>query len=156
MTDIIRGPQGATGTRGPQGRQGVKGVKGDRGVVGTQGIPGMQQYLTVLAGENLGGNRVVYIADGRAFYADSDNLTCSNASVGITNGASVLDDIINIQTSGYMQEPSWQWSTNLPLFLGVNGLLTQTMPSTGFSQIIGIVTSSIEIIIQIQPSIILG
>lgn len=156
MTDIIRGPQGATGTRGPQGRQGVKGVKGDRGVVGTQGIPGMQQYLTVLAGENLGGNRVVYIADGRAFYADSDNLTCSNASVGITNGAAVLDDIINIQTSGYMQEPSWKWSTNLPLFLGVNGLLTQTMPTTGFSQIIGIVTSSIEIIIQIQPSIILG
>ena len=156
MTDIIRGPQGATGTRGPQGRQGVKGVKGDRGVVGTQGIPGMQQYLTVLAGENLGGNRVVYIADGRAFYADSDNLTCSNASVGITNGAAVLDDIINIQTSGYMQEPSWQWSTNLPLFLGVNGLMTQTMPTTGFSQIIGIVTSSTEIIIQIQPSIILG
>ena len=41
-------------------------------------------------------------------------------------------DPASVRVGGIMAEPSWTWDLDKFIYLGVNGLLTQTPPGTGF------------------------
>jgi hypothetical protein len=43
-----------------------------------------------------------------------------------------------------------------PLYLSINGVLTQTAPTTGFHQQVGIATTATRVLIGIKQPIILG
>ena len=105
-------------------------------MVGPQGPPGEAGDLIVtdhLAGEALGGHRGVIVGnDNRLYYADQSNLTHFNRVLGITTGAAVQNDPASVRVGGIMTEPSWTWDLDKFIYLGVNGLLTQTPPGTGF------------------------
>lgn len=95
----------------------------------------LRKFLVFPAGENLGGNRAVYIHDEKAFYANSSNLMQTINCQGITSHSAVTDELIQIQLFGMMREPSWNW-TEGPLYLGENGIL-QNSP--------GIITKQVAI-----------
>ena len=105
-------------------------------MVGPQGPPGEPGDLIAtdhLAGEALGGNRGVIVGnDNKIYYADQSNLTHFNRVLGITTGAAVQDDPASVRVGGIMAEPSWTWDLDKFIYLGINGLLTQTPPGTGF------------------------
>ena len=102
------------------------------------------------AGVDLGGQRVVVISSGNAVYADNTDSTHTNKVLGITTGAATNGQSVMIQSHGEMVEPSWTWTLNQPVFLSTNGLLTQTPPTTGFSQIVGFPTSATSLFINIR------
>lgn len=136
-------------------QNGIKGDKGDKGDQGDPGPPGavVVQYT---AGEALGGHRIVILDDSPlAFYASNNVLAHANKILGMTTGAVAIDDLATIQTSGEVTEPSWAWVLNTPIWLGVNGLLTQTAPTSGFSLIVGFPITSTKILIRLREPIFL-
>jgi hypothetical protein len=66
---------------------------------------------------------------GEAVYATPDSL--ANAVViGISTTAGNAGETITVKTSGQLTDASWSW-TKGTIYLGTNGVLTQTAPSGG-------------------------
>jgi hypothetical protein len=117
LTQIVTfgGPPGGPGPAGPEGS----------GTIVRQ------------AGEAIGGHRAVYVAsDGLVYYADPENGSAAAVS-GVSTGAVSLDGWVTIRTAGEMQESSWGWAEG-PIYLGANGVLTQTPPLSGAIVILGV------------------
>jgi hypothetical protein len=123
-------------------------------MVGPQGPPGEAGDLIVsdhLAGEALGGHRGVIVGnDNRLYYADQSNLTHFNRVLGITTGAAGEDDPAIVRVGGIMAEPTWNWDLARFIYLGTNGLLTQTAPVTGFLLEIGWPVSPTSMMVHIK------
>ena len=68
-------------------------------------------------------------SSGEAVYATPDTL--ANAVViGISTTAGSAGDTITVKTNGELSDASWNW-TKGAIYLGSNGVLTQTAPSGG-------------------------
>lgn len=106
------------------------------------------------AARNISGHRVIKATANGADYASSLEPGDANRVIGISMGASLQGDPVTIQTEGEMTEPSWNWDINLPVFNGVDGLLTQTNATTGYSLIVGIPLTSITILVSVKQPII--
>lgn len=117
----------SAGDTGPQGAPGAPGPSGDDIVVVTAAI-------------DLGGHRVVTLDGvGEARYADNTQSTHLHRVLGITLGAFNTGTLGTVMRLGEIIEPTWNWTLNQPIFLGTNGLLTQTPPVSPavFLQIVG-------------------
>ena len=113
--------------------------------------------FTMIAETNLNGLRVVASSDnfiGQAVYADHNDVSQSTKVLGITRGAVLAGNSVEVIDGGSINDPSWSW-TDGPLFLGVNGLLTQTAPSVGFVLMVGKAVSATRISLNIDRPIIL-
>lgn len=126
---------------------------------GPQGIPGIagNTVLQYVAGINLSGHRMVIVDIGSevVIYADSTIPSHATKVLGMTTGAAMLGNLATIRTSGELTEVSWNWDLSLPIWLGINGLLTQVIPSVGFSLIIGFPITATKIYIDIREPIFL-
>jgi hypothetical protein len=126
------------GQRGEQGEDGAPGVAG--GVV-----------VTCVAGEALGGHRVVVLnADAEAVYASNVVPEHLHKVLGLTTGAVLLGAEATVQTGGEMTEPTWAWTLDAPIFLGANGLLTQTTPASGFMLVVAFPVTATKIFIKLR------
>ena len=128
----------------------------DTGQEGPPGIPGPAgdgSTITKTATVAIGGHRVV-IASGAsgAAIADKDTPDHMHRVIGITKGAAGSGNQIEIAGAGEMTEPSWTWSVG-PVWLGSNGLLTQTPPTTGFLLMIGTAIAPTVLMIKIGAPI---
>lgn len=117
------------------------------------GAPG-SDHLTKTAGVALGGHRMVTLdAVGEAIYADSSILAHAHKVLGMTTGAAILGAPIDILRMGEFSEPSWSWILDEPLFLGTDGLLTQTPPVSGFSLIVAFPISATMVYVDLREPI---
>lgn len=124
-------------------------------IIATEIIP-IGNFITYRAGIALGGNRVVRTGfDGSVVYASSAILSDANSIIGITVGAANQNQDVIIQIFGELIEPSWNWVSDQSIFLGLNGLLTQTPPNTGFCIMIGTAVNPTKINVSIKQPIIL-
>lgn len=125
--------------------------------IGPQGISGVTSGLTSSheAGETLSGHRVVYVEDDKAYYASSSVLTQAHRIAGITIGATMQGAIAVVQRGSSLEEPSWSWQTDTPIWLGENGVLQQVPPVTGFALRVGFALSATKMFIDICEPIIL-
>jgi len=132
----------------PVGIQGEKGEKGDTGPSGAS-----SSYIYT-AGEILGGHRAIIIDNNLAYYADCTNLSHINKPIGISNNASALGGEVTVVFFGEMEEVSWNWDIDKPIWISTNGLLTQTTPVTGFLCIIAFPVTATKIFIDKQEILI--
>lgn len=124
---------------------------GPPGPIGPQGPAGSAEFIVRLAGESLGGQRVVIIGDTEeVFYADPTVEDHAYRVRGLTRGAATQGNTVEIQTQGEMTEPSWTWTPGLPVFLNPNGLLSHSPPETGFILLVGSALSSNKLFIKID------
>jgi len=135
------------------GTQGQKGDKGDKGDTGSSGT--LSSY-TYTAGEIIGGHRAIVIDNNLAYYTDCTNLDHINKPIGISSNASISGGNVTVVFYGEMEESSWNWDINLPIWISTNGLLTQIPPVTGFSCIIAFPITSIKIFINKQEILIIN
>lgn len=113
--------------------------------------------LTVgIAAEALGGHRAVYRSAAGFRYAGSDQPTTADAVVGITTGSATPGGEVTVRTDGVMIEPSWTWTPEEPVFLGLNGLITQTAPATGVVVELGVALTTTSILVRVQKAIYLA
>lgn len=125
------------------------------GIQGPAGIDGaVSQTISKLASQNLSGHRVVY-QDGAATvnYVDNQNLAHSQLVLGITKNAVNSGASVDVQFSGEMTEPSWNWVIGELVFCGANGVLTQTPNTSGFLQRVGIAIAPTVLKVEIEEPI---
>jgi hypothetical protein len=106
----------------------------------------------VTAAENLGGHRIVTV---EGYYASKDTATDKNKVLGMTTGAVSAGSEATVAVSGFIEESSWNWNVNLPVFLSTNGQLTQSEIASGFSLIVGKPRTATSLFINISQPIIL-
>lgn len=96
------------------------------GVEGPQGPSGTNRFLRTAAVIVSGHRIVVARADGAVEYAD--NTLSLRRAPWLTTRAALANDIVEVLALGELIEPSWAWIPGEPLYLGSNGLMTQTPP----------------------------
>ncbi|HRO02418.1 MAG TPA: hypothetical protein PLS69_02285 [Terricaulis sp.] len=125
---------------------------GARGPAGPAGAPGGASFARI-ASVALGGHRVVRaLPNDEVAYASSADPTHADLIIGITTGAANESEEISVAAGGEITEGSWTWTPG-PVFCGVNGVLTQTPPASGFIRQIGTADAPDRLIIDLRPPI---
>lgn len=124
-----------------------------QGPRGIQGIPGIAggNVVQVVAGETLSGHRAIRLSNGLAYYCDASNLDHAGTVIGISTGAALVGETVNVQTLGVLNESSWSWIDG-PIYVGTNGQLTQSITGL-FMQQIGVATNATAMNINAQLAI---
>jgi hypothetical protein len=144
--DVIHVP----GDRGSPGRQGEPGKKGDRGRPGIQGPPGPAGGVTeVQAGDVIHGRRVIRMANGEAFHPNINDDSQALQVLGISLEAASSGSPFPVRTSGPMTDPGWDWEPGY-VYCGNDGVLTQSIPPTGWLQRVARVISPTTINVDID------
>jgi hypothetical protein len=98
---------------------------------GEEEMAGTQYTSPIVASANLSALRIITTnSEGQLIYADSQSSQPSPA-IGILLAAVMAGNSIRVLTSGIVSDAAWNWVVNQPLFLGIDGTLTQTPPETG-------------------------
>lgn len=121
--------------------------------IASGGLVPISDDITLVAGENLSALRAVTTnTSGQAVYATNDTL--ANAQVvGITNGAVTSGANATIKISGILTDANWNW-TKGTVYLGTNGTLTQTVPTSGAIVVhVGKALTSTQLLIDIDTII---
>ena len=110
--------------------------------------------IIATAGQALSGHKMVVLdSAGEAIYADNTTMTHIHKVLGMTIGASSIGTDANILTHGKLTEPTWSWTLDLPIFLISNGSLSQTAPTSGFSQVVAFPLSATSVMVDLREPI---
>lgn len=144
--------------RGPAGPPGPPGSAGSPGPAGPPGPPGASDSrITRTAAEALSGHRAVTLdPGGQLVYASNDEPEHLGAPVWVTTGAALAGDLAEALMFGPMDEITWNWTPGTPVYLGQNGVLTQTPPAAPaafFLAQVGFATSATSLFVDRFPSI---
>lgn len=123
--------------------------------LGARGATGVSAGVELVAPVALSGQRAVYRAADGLRLASADQRSTIDV-IGITTGAIAAGALGVAQTADEMTEPTWAWVPGLPVWLGLNGLLTQTVTTVGTQVELGIATAATKLIVRIQPPIYLN
>jgi hypothetical protein len=112
--------------------------------------------LQLVTAEAIGGHSLIATnSAGLAVKANPSDLSAAHRVLGITASAAGAGSTITVINQEFIDEPSWAWSPGLPLFLGGNGLLTHSPPTSGFLLRAGTAITATRAYIDIQQPIIL-
>ena len=120
---------------------GPQGPKGDAAV-----------SFIVPAGQMLSGQRAVKVLNGQAWLCDGSNVSDAGRCVGITTGAAQSGANVIIQTRSVLIDPAFNFNAG-PVYVGVNGLLTQALTGLVFLQQVGQAISQTQLDINPQLAI---
>lgn len=122
---------------------------------GVQGRAGQDGGTTEarIAATDLGGHRIVRSTSGTAVgYADCTNAAHGDDTLGMTIGAALAGDAVQVQARGPVSFNGWAWTPGEPVFLGASGQPTQAPPAGAFEQVIGYAEDATTIHLRIaQP-----
>jgi hypothetical protein len=117
---------------------------------------GLDYTLTANASVALSGHRAVKaLTDGTLAYVDNATSGDIGLCVGITITAASSGASINYQANGPIIYGGWSWVEG-PIFVGLNGQLTQTPPTSGFIQRVATALSATSLILSIGQAIALA
>lgn len=128
-------------------------IQGPPGPQGIQGLPGPVTAQYVCAQAISGHTAITLDANGKCIPA-----SCAEAShsfvAGITTGAAVQDAQTTALTGGTLEHLGWSFTAGSPVFLGLDGAITQTvLPQAVFAKVLGTAVSPTRIAIDFQPAI---
>lgn len=130
-----------------------KGGQGPAGPIGPPG-PAGGDVVVVPAAADLGGHRVVRSSGGFVGYADAYDEDHGDDVLGLTLGAAVAGDDVQVQTAGVITEPSWAWTPEEPIFAGAGGIPTQSAPTdAAFLLVIGFAITATSMRVRIESPI---
>lgn len=136
QTEVLAIPK-----RNPDVRVSEIAIPGPPGPPGEDGKSGALAF-SYLAAVPISGHRLVMLnRDGRLVYASAGELAHADRVLGVTTAAAAAGDSVVVQRAGELTEPSWSWEVDLPIYLGLDGALTQEPPATPaskFSLVVGV------------------
>lgn len=132
---------------------------GEVGPQGPQGEPGTASAEIYVAATTLSGHRVIATnGAGLAIYADNTNVDHAIQAARISLGAADMGENISVQVSGRITEPSWSWIAGGSIYVGANGVLTQSIPEAPavFSKVIAVAETATRILILNESPVLLA
>lgn len=146
-------PTGVAVEGGPSGPVliigvGQQGPAGPPGPVGPSGGSGFTRTST----SAISGHRVVRSTGATTVeYCSAADPTHKDTLLGLSLNAASPGDSITIINGGEVVEPTWSWTPGLPIFVGVNGALTQTFdPGWAWVRIVAVATSATSIVVGLR------
>ena len=104
----------------------------------------------------LSGHRCVSaMADGRIAYTHPDDPQSMATLLGITLGAGLDGDDVNVAAFGLVTEPTWAWTPGAALYVGANGALTETPPDEGLLRRVGVAVTGTQIHVAVGEPVFL-
>lgn len=117
------------------------------------------EVQTATAAVTLSGHRAVTPqADGSLIYADNATLAHRARPTWVTTAAAGAGSVTTAVSHGTVSEPSWSWAPG-QVYLGANGVLTQTPPTKPaalFLVVVGMAVDPTTLFVHRQPSITLS
>lgn len=127
--------------------------QGPRGIQGPPGPAGGATTLTVGAQPLSGHSAVAADAAGLLVKADCTVAAQRGAVVGLLANAYAPGDQAVVQTGFTLEHAGWTWTPG-PVFVGVAGQLTQSVPAGAvFSQVVAHALAPTIVLVEIQPPI---
>jgi hypothetical protein len=127
--------------RGPQG---IKGDAGDSG--------GTEERFE--AAETISALKFVGVFDGGLRHIDPTNIDMRNAGIGVSKTSGAVGHMVTVSTDGVLADSSWSWDEKLPIFAGLDGALTQSVPiGVSFVQVVGVPAGPSAMKINVSDSI---
>jgi hypothetical protein len=125
---------------------------------GPAGAPGLTDNLLVrTVSTAIGGHRIVVSIGGQVAYADAANAAHRGHVLGMTLNAASAGGTVQIQSGGEVLEPTWTWTVDGVVYLGSNGVLTQTPPTPpSFLQVVGFAVAADRLFLNLLPPFILS
>lgn len=124
------------------------------GIQGPEGIPGSSpQDLRIDAPSAISAHRALSFCSNESVvqYADSSDTAQAGKFLGISLNAATPGDPLDIRISGEITEPGWAWALGC-VYVGAAGHLTQTMPTTGYLQAVGVALTPTKLLVHpLQP-----
>jgi hypothetical protein len=108
--------------------------------------------IVVKAAIDCGGHKAVRAVAGGIEPASASIASQAGSVVGITTNAALAGEELTVVAVGDIEEPSWAWSLG-PVFLAEAGALTQTPPTAGFLQQVGVATSPTHLVVLLSSPI---
>jgi len=127
--------------------------QGPHGPPGPQGLSGsaVSSYFSAVGVS--GHIAVVLDADGQCRAADA-SVPADHAVAGLTIGAAAAGAPAVVVDRGILEHSGWSFSPGSPVFLGLAGAITQTLPeSAAFCKVLGVAVSPTRISVNFQPAI---
>lgn len=119
----------------------------------TEALSAKTLVIERIASENISALKIVYL-NSTTTCAKSDNSSHSSAtSCGIAINAGNIGDTIKILSFGVVEDSSFIFGINEPIYLSVDGEITATPPSSGYLVKIGYGLGSGAIFIKIEKPI---
>lgn len=81
------------------------------------------------------------------------NLAHLNTLIGLAKQSGNIADVIAVSEDEYMTNTSWAWQPDKPVFLGIDGTLTQSLIGVVFVQQVGVALTPTKIVIRISQPI---
>ena len=106
----------------------------------TVGFVSQAQWLIVekIAGENIETHRMIRFQDAdTVVYSKSNGSYAEAKPIGISITSAVTNGKVKILILGIVEGTDFTWPNGTRLFLGPNGTITSTVPTSGYSTIIG-------------------
>lgn len=125
---------------------------------GPPGAPGTgdadETYIASIA---ISGHRIVALEEGELRYATNDSLDDAALTLGLSMNAAVMGDDVTVRRAGVVVNGGWSWVAGLPVWLGTNGHMTQTPPTSPavFSLIVGQAVASDALNVRIDAAVLL-
>jgi len=119
---------------------------------GTSGVSPVPVY-SLPTNVAIGGNRAIATSGEYACYADCSDI--NKPAIAISKGAVSAGDDVPLQVSEKMTISGAGFTPGEYVFVGLNGVLTQTPSTAGYSQIVGVAHSSEILLIEISQPIFL-
>lgn len=139
-----------------KGPKGTKGEAGKRGPPGQDGNPGggTQQTISKIAFEDISAVRAVYLVSDTEVALSDFSVVGKQRVIGVSRSASLTGGTVQIVTEGVLQDASFSsFQLNEAIFVGANGVITQTRPTTGVMLEVGYYIGNNEIKVEIQRPI---
>jgi len=108
--------------------------------------------LITEATANVSGHRLI---SNRGDYFDKDSDTIDRL-LGLSVNAALIGESITVKYLGLITEPSWNWDISKAIYAGINGILTQDIPTGGISLQVAIPVDSTSLIYEKKIIVILA
>lgn len=117
-------------------------------------VGNLSDYLVL--GETTSAYRMVYAdLDGKVYKASADDVLTASSVRGITVQAGDTDDEVLVVSEGEVENSSWNWSGNQNLYLGIDGVVTNTPPDSGYFLRVGYSVAPQKMFVTIGQSVLL-
>ena len=132
-----------------------------QGPAGAQGAPGSSGATSYIysAAQPISGHRAVMLnGAGEVTYPSAANLSDASLVLGVSTNAASTGQAVTVVRTGEVTEPSWNWVGRNPVYLGIDGVLTQNvpvLPASLFSLVIGIPISPTKLFVNVQQPLVL-
>lgn len=108
--------------------------------------------LTLPAATSIHAGRAVRLVDGQLTHPDPNNSAHADQVAGVAETAATTGGTARIRTAGVTENDSWAWAEG-PVYVGADGVLTQTPPATGWQMTIGRALTTTSLLVDIEPPI---